>query len=92
MPSAPAQITQLLQQSSGGNKQALDALMPLIYDQLHRLALSCLRSERHDHTLRATAPVHEAYLQLIGSEIAWESRAHFYGDYILESLVRLDVS
>lgn len=79
MPVDREQITQLLQKSSAGSKQALDDLMPLIYDHLHRLALSCLRAERPDHTLRATALVHEAYLQLFGSEITWESRAHFYG-------------
>ena len=79
MPLDREQITQLLKQSSGGNREALDQLMPLVYDHLHRLALSCLRSERHEHTLRATALVHEAYLKLIGSDIAWENRAHFYG-------------
>src|SRR5277367_1724344 len=72
------QVTTLLRAWSGGNKQALDELMPLLYDQLHRLASSCLRAERPDHTLRATALVHEAYLQLVDSEVAWESRIHFY--------------
>jgi RNA polymerase sigma factor (TIGR02999 family) len=72
------QVTTLLRAWSGGNKQALDELMPLLYDQLHRLACSCLRAERPDHTLRATALVHEAYLQLVDSEVAWESRIHFY--------------
>lgn len=71
-------ITMLLQQWSGGKKEALDQLMPLLYDQLHRLASSCLRSERRDHTLRATALVHEAYVQLVGADVAWESRGHFY--------------
>ncbi len=52
--------------------------MPLLYDQLHRLASSCLRSERPGHTLRATALVHEAYLRLADAEIPWESRKHFY--------------
>ena len=73
-----AQITTLLQQWGGGNKDVLDQLMPLLYDQLHRLASSCLRSERPDHTLRATALVHEAYLRLVGSEINYENRVHFY--------------
>jgi RNA polymerase sigma factor (TIGR02999 family) len=72
------QVTTLLHAWSGGNKQALDELMPLLYDQLHRLASSCLRAERPDHTLRATALVHEAYLQLVDSKVAWESRIHFY--------------
>jgi len=72
------QVTMLLREWSGGNQQALDDLLPLLYDQLHRMAASCLRAERHDHTLRATALVHEAYLQLVESDVAWESRVHFY--------------
>jgi RNA polymerase sigma factor (TIGR02999 family) len=72
------QVTMLLREWSGGNKQVLDELMPLLYDQLHRIASSCLRAERNDHTLRATALVHEAYLQLVDSDVAWESRGHFY--------------
>jgi len=72
------QMTMLLREWSGGNKQALDELMPLLYDPLHRMASSCLRAERQEHTLRATALVHEAYLQLVDSEVAWESRVHFY--------------
>jgi len=72
------QVTILLREWSGGNKQALDELVPLLYDQLHRMASSCLRAERPDHTLRATALVHEAYMQLVDSEVAWESRVHFY--------------
>jgi len=72
------QVTMLLREWSGGNKQALDELVPLLYDQLHRMASSFLRAERNDHTLRATALVHEAYLQLVDSEVAWESRVHFY--------------
>lgn len=50
-------VTQLLQQWGSGDKQALDQLMPIVYDQLRRLASNCLRSERPDHTLRATALV-----------------------------------
>jgi RNA polymerase sigma-70 factor, ECF subfamily len=72
------QVTMLLREWSGGNKQALDELVPLLYDQLHRMASSCLRAERPDHTLRATALVHEAYMQLVDSEVAWESRVHFF--------------
>jgi RNA polymerase sigma-70 factor, ECF subfamily len=78
MPSDQQQVTLLLQQWSDGDKESLDQLMPLLYDQLHRLASSCLRAERRDHTLRATALVHEAYLRLVDSEIAWENRVHFY--------------
>jgi hypothetical protein len=55
VPSDRQLVTQLLQQWSGGNKQALDELMPLVYDQLRKLASNCLRSEHPDHTLPATA-------------------------------------
>lgn len=72
------EFTLLLRQWSGGSKEALDQLMPLLYSQLHRLAASCLRAERPDHTLRATALVHEAYLQLVDSKIDWQNRLHFY--------------
>jgi RNA polymerase sigma-70 factor, ECF subfamily len=78
MPSDQERVTLLLKDWSGGNKESLERLMPLLYDQLHRLASSCLRSERRDHTLRATALVHEAYLRLVDSDVSWESRTHFY--------------
>jgi len=71
-------VTQLLRQWGKGNKQALDELMPVVYDQLHKLAANCLRVERPDHTLRATALVHEAYLRLVDSKVAWQDRVHFY--------------
>ena len=70
-------VTLLLRQWSGGDKKALDELMPLLYDQLHRLASACLRSERPDHTLRATALVHEAYLKLVDYKFSWENRLQF---------------
>ena len=70
-------VTQLLQQWSGGNKQALDELMPFVYDQLRKLASNCLRSERPDHTLRATALVNEAYLRLVDANVTWQDRVHF---------------
>jgi RNA polymerase sigma factor (TIGR02999 family) len=71
-------VTQLLQQWSNGNKQALDELMPVVYDQLRKLASNYLRAERPDHTLRATALVHEAYVRLVDSEVAWQDRVHFF--------------
>ena len=71
-------VTDLLHQWSGGNKQALDQLMPVIYDQLHRLASKCLLAERPEHTLRATALVHEAYVRLVESDVEWEDRVHFF--------------
>lgn len=73
-------ITQLLVKWGEGNQQALDELMPLVYDELHRLARSYLRQERRDHTLQPTALVHEAYLRLIDQTRAtFHSRAHFFG-------------
>jgi RNA polymerase sigma factor (TIGR02999 family) len=71
-------VTQLLQQWGSGNKEALDELMPVVYEQLRKLAANCLRSERPDHTLRATALVHEAYLRLVDSEVTFQDRVHFY--------------
>ena len=71
-------VTQLLQQWGAGDKQALDQLMPIVYDQLHKIASNCLRSERPDHTLRATALVHEAYLRLVQADVNWQDRVHFY--------------
>jgi RNA polymerase sigma-70 factor, ECF subfamily len=78
MPPDRELVTRLLQQWSGGDKQALDELMPLVYDQLHKLAANCMRGERGDHTLRATALVHEAYVRLVDSDVAWQNRVHFY--------------
>jgi RNA polymerase sigma factor (TIGR02999 family) len=67
-----------LQQWSGGSKEALDQLMPVVYDQLRRLAASYLRSENRDHTLRATALVNEAYVRLVGANVNWQDRVHFF--------------
>jgi RNA polymerase sigma-70 factor (ECF subfamily) len=72
------QVTRLLQQWSGGSKEALDELMPVVYDQLRRLAASYLRSENRDHTLRATALVNEAYVRLVGANVNWQDRVHFF--------------
>jgi RNA polymerase sigma factor (TIGR02999 family) len=71
-------VTRLLQAWGGGDKAALDELMPVVYDQLRRLAAHCLRSERPDHTLRATALVNEAYLRLVNADVAWQDRVHFF--------------
>lgn len=71
-------VTRLLQQWRGGNQQALDELMPIVYDELRRLAKRCLYSERPGHTLRATALVNEAYIRLLDADIGWQDRAHFY--------------
>ncbi|MGI8786755.1 MAG: sigma-70 family RNA polymerase sigma factor [Pyrinomonadaceae bacterium] len=73
-------ITQLLQEYQSGNKDALDLVFPLVYDELRKLAASRLRSERPEHTLQATALVHEAYLRLIEQhKQTWQNRAHFFG-------------
>lgn len=79
MPS-PEGVTQLLIESSEGNKGALDALLPLVYAELHRLAESYLRRERANHTLQATALVNEAYLRLVDQRsVDWQNRAQFLG-------------
>ena len=73
-------ITHLLQRWSGGDERAPDALIPLIYPQLYRLARIYMRRERRGHTLRATALVNEAYLRLARqNRIDWRSRAQFLG-------------
>ena len=72
------ELTQLLKQWSGGSKDALNELMPLVYDQLRKLASRYLYSERQDHTLRATDLVNEAYLRLVDAELTLQDRAHFY--------------
>jgi RNA polymerase sigma factor (TIGR02999 family) len=71
-------LTRLLRKWSAGDKGALDQLMPVVYDQLHRQAAKCLRAERPDHTLRATALVNEAYLRLVNADVEWQSRIHFF--------------
>jgi RNA polymerase sigma-70 factor (ECF subfamily) len=77
-PPDPELLTQLLQEWSRGEKGALDRLIPVVYDQLRKVAGRCLRDEKPGHTLRATALVHEAYLRLVDCEVAWENRVHFY--------------
>jgi RNA polymerase sigma-70 factor (ECF subfamily) len=73
-------ITQLLVDLTNGNREALDKLLPLVYNELRQLADRYLRRERADHTLQATALVHEAYLRLIDqNNVQWQNRAHFFG-------------
>ena len=72
-------ITQMLRQWSDGNREALEELMPLVYDELHKQARRYLRRERPNHTLQTTALINEAYLKLIDQrEVNWESRTHFF--------------
>lgn len=74
-----ASVTQLLIAWSEGNSEALESLMPLIYNELHQLAAQYLRHERANHTLQTTALVNEAYLRLINqTEVKWQNRAHFF--------------
>jgi RNA polymerase sigma factor (TIGR02999 family) len=71
-------ITALLRAWRGGERDALDRLIPLVYDELRRLAGRAMRHERTDHTLQTTALLHEAYLRMLGADVEWEDRAHFY--------------
>jgi RNA polymerase sigma factor (TIGR02999 family) len=76
----PRDITRLLLELTGGNAAAIDALLPLIYDELRSLAANYLRRERPDHTLQPTALVHEAYLRMVDqTQVNWQNRAHFFG-------------
>jgi len=75
---AEHQVTHLLRDWGKGDKQALDQLMPLVYNQLRKLAARCLAAEGPQHTLRATALVNEAYLRLVGSDVSFNDRAHFF--------------
>ncbi|MEM7349728.1 MAG: sigma-70 family RNA polymerase sigma factor [Acidobacteriota bacterium] len=73
------EITRLLVDWSQGDRQALAQLTPLIYDELRYLAKSSFRGERQDHTLQATALVHETYMRLIDQkQVHWKNRAHFF--------------
>ncbi len=77
---SPGGATQLLLAWSGGDRDALDEMIPLVYDELHRLAAGYLGAERPGHTLQPTALVHEAYLRLINQrQVDWRNRAQFVG-------------
>ena len=72
-------LTGILQRASKGDDSAVNRLIPLVYDELRALAESYLRRERPDHTLQATALVHEAYVRLIRQQdVEWKGRAHFF--------------
>lgn len=76
----PDRISHLLQQWAGGDAQAREDLVPLVYRELRRRAAACLRRERRDHTLQPTALVNEAYVRLMGQErVTWINRAQFFG-------------
>ena len=75
-----AQVTLLLRDAKNGNGEALERLIPIVYDELRRLAAHYLRDERAADTLQPTSLVHEAYMRLVAQDTPeWECRAHFYG-------------
>jgi RNA polymerase sigma-70 factor, ECF subfamily len=73
------EVTLLLNAMQGGDLTATEKLLPLVYNELHRLAASYMRRERADHTLQPTALINETYLRLTGDTINWQNRAHFIG-------------
>lgn len=74
-----SEVTQLLVQWSQGNQAALDALTPLVYQELRQRARNYLRQERASHTLQPTALIHETYLRMVGDSMPqWQDRAHFF--------------
>ena len=72
-------VTRILSQIESGDPDAADKLLPLVYDELRKLARNRMSRESPDHTLQATALVHEAYLRLVGNGQTWKSRGHFFG-------------
>lgn len=79
MNNAPGEVTRLLFELKAGNRAAEEQLVPLVYQELRRIAANRLRHEAPQHSLQPTALVHEAYLRLIQlQEIDWQSRSHFF--------------
>jgi len=79
MEQVPRDVTVLLGEVAKGDQQAMSKLIPLVYSELRRLAGHYMSRERTDHTLQATALVHEAYLKLVQHPPVWQNRAHFFG-------------
>ena len=78
IPNDPGSVTGLLLAWRGGDEAALEQLVPLVHQELHRIARGCMRGERAGHSLQATALVNEAYLRLIGAQqVDWQNRVHF---------------
>ena len=78
-PPSREDVTQLLIAYGRGDRQAMDRLLPMVYSELHRIAARQMRHERADHTLNATALVHEVYLKLMDqNQVSWQNRAHFF--------------
>jgi len=80
VPKDPENITDLLVSYGRGDKESLDKLMPVVYDELRRQAARYLRREQAGHTLQTTALIHEAYVRLVDQRnVQWQNRAHFFG-------------
>jgi RNA polymerase sigma factor (TIGR02999 family) len=80
MVQAPQNVTELLVGWSNGDKEALDRIVPIVYDELRKQAARYLRRERAGHTLQTTALIHEAYIRLVDQKnVRWQNRAHFFG-------------
>src|SRR5437868_15493528 len=79
MTTSPDKVTQMLVAWGNGDQAALDTLMPLVYEELHRLAHHYMRREHPGHTLQTTALVNEAYFRLVDQkQVHWQNRAHFF--------------
>ena len=79
MPGPSSQVTELLVRWRGGDRGALDSLLPLVYDELRRIARHYLQGERPGHTLQSTALVNEAYVRMVAQDFPqWQNRAHFF--------------
>lgn len=72
-----AEVTGLLAEINRGDRSAIERLMPLVYDELRRIAARYFSRERGDHTLQPTAVVHEAFLRLVDQRVEWQNRSHF---------------
>ena len=80
MTSSPHHITQLLKDWANGDQAARDQLIPIVYEELRRMAHQHMRKERPGHTLQTSALVHEAYVRLVDQkQMQWQNRAHFFG-------------
>ncbi len=74
-----SEVTELLVRWRSGDREALDSLLPLVYDELRRIARHYLQNERPDHTLQSTALVNEAYMRMVAQDLPeWQNRAHFF--------------
>lgn len=84
---SPDEITEILRAWGEGDREALEALVPRVYDELHRQAHRYLRGERPNHTLQTSALINEAYIRLAGQkDVQWQNRTHFFG--IAASIMR----